>query len=462
MAQTSVCESDWKSAIKVCATARGIQMPRTLIFILALLIVGLCSVDARACSCAGPSAPCEEYWEATAVFIGTVIEGRLVTVKESDYEHQRRAIRISIDEAFRGVEGAEVEVLTGFGDADCGFGFRRSQQYLVYAYRSESDQKLHTNICTRTRAISEADPDLVYIRGLTKAKAGGTISGEVVRERRNETGGSNGEPLAGVKVTIDGPQKAEAVTDAKGAFKIEGLQPGEYTVVPAPPKGLATRGEDRKVKVADRGCAVVHIWLESNAKLGGRVLNAQGLSVAKAEIVLIQADKERYQGYADYAYADEDGLYSFKLIPAGSYVLQIRYDGLSGQNRPFPVMYYPGTTDKSQARVFTIKEGETIDLDIKVPPLPSEVEIRGQVVWPDGKPVTTANVGYMVPKDSVFYGIKVDEAGRFSFKAYSGLTLTVSASLEVTKGKFANAHSSPIVAGVNTEPIKLVLSGPQP
>ncbi|HEX6188857.1 MAG TPA: carboxypeptidase regulatory-like domain-containing protein [Pyrinomonadaceae bacterium] len=437
-------------------------MPRTLIFLLALFIVGLCSIDARACSCAGPGAPCQEYWEATAVFIGTVIEGKLVTVKEGDYEHQQRAVRISIDEAFRGVEGAEVEVITGLGDADCGFGFRRAQQFLVYAYRSESDQKLHTNICTRTRAISEADPDLVYIRGLSKAKDGGTISGTVVRNRRNETGGSNGEPLAGVKVTIDGPQKAEAVTDEKGEFKIEGIQPGEYTVVPAAPKGLATRGPDEKVKVADRGCAAVHLWLESNARISGRVLNAQGLSVAKAEIVLIQADKERYQGYADYAYADEDGAYSFKLIPEGRYVLQMRYDGMSSQNRPFPVMYYPGTPDKSQAQVFTIKEGETIDLDIKVPPLPSEVEIRGQVVWPDGKPATTANVGYMVPKDSVFYGIKVDEQGRFSFKAYEGLPFGVSASVEVTKGKFANAHSGPIVAGLNTEPIKLVLAPPSP
>ena len=164
----------------------------------------------------------------------------------------------------------------------------------------------------------------------------------------------------------------------------------------------------------------------------------RGFQFAKAEIVIIQADKERYQGYADYAYAEEDGSYSFKLIPEGRYVLQMRYDGMSSQNRPFPVMYYPGTPDKSQARVFTIKEGETIDLDIKVPPLPSEVEIRGQVVWPDGKPATTANVGYMVPKDSIFYGVKVDEAGRFSFKAYEGLTLNVSASVEVTKGKYAS------------------------
>ena len=77
-----------------------------------------------------------------------------------------------------------------------------------------------------------------------------------------------------MKVTIDGPQKAEAVTDAKGEFKIEGVQPGEYTVVPAAPKGLATRGEDRKVTVADRGCAVVYLWFESNARIGGRVIKS--------------------------------------------------------------------------------------------------------------------------------------------------------------------------------------------
>lgn len=257
-------------------------MPRTLIFLLALFIVGLCSAEARACSCAGESAPCQEYWESAAVFIGTVIEDRLVPFKEGDRERQTRAVRISIDEAFRGVEGAEVEVLTALSSAACGFGFSRAQQYLIYAYRSESDQKLHTNICTRTRAISEADPDLVYIRGLSKAKPGGTISGQVFHYHRNEQGISTNPPLVGVRVTIAGPEKYEAVTDEKGAFKIECVEPGEYTVVPAAPAGLATRGPVTKIKVADRGCAVVHFWLESNARISGRVINPQGLPVNEA------------------------------------------------------------------------------------------------------------------------------------------------------------------------------------
>jgi hypothetical protein len=430
----------------------------------ALITIALCSVDVRACTCAGGSAPCQQYWEASAVFIGTVIEGRRVTVNEGDYKRQMNAVRISIDEPFRGVEGAEVEVLTPIGESACGFGFRQTQRYLVYAFRSESDQKLHTGLCTRTRAISEADPDLTYIRGLSKAKSGGTISGEVFRYRRNDEGHLLNLPLADVRVTVKGPEKYEGVTDAKGAYKIESVAPGEYTVVPAPPKGLALRGPDRKVTVSDRGCGEVRFWLESNAQISGRVLNLQGLPVKKAELFIMEADKEKYRGHGEAAYADDNGVYSFKLVPPGRYVMQIRYDGLTSQTRPFPVMYYPGTPDKAQARVFTIEEGETIDLDVQVPPPPAESEIRGQIVWQDGKPAPTARLFYMLPGEGIFLAVKVDEEGRFSFKVYNGLRFFLGASVEVTKDKAVHAGSgpSPIVAGVNTEPIKLVLGSPRP
>jgi hypothetical protein len=433
-------------------------MPRTLIFILVLFIVGLCGVDARACSCAGDGAPCQQYWEASAVFIGTVIEDRLVTFKEGDRVRQMRAVRISIDEAFRGVEGAEVEVLTALSSAACGFGFRRTQQYLVYAFRSEADQKLHTSICTRTRAISEADADLVYIRGLSKAKPGGTISGQVFRYGRNDEGTLNNQPVAGVRVTIAGPEKYEAVTDEKGEFRIEGVQPGEYTVVPAPPKGLAVGGSDRKVAVSDRGCGTVSFWLRSSAQVSGRVLNPAGLPVKNAELSIILADKN--QGRSDVAFADENGAYSFKMVPAGRYLIQMRYDGMSSQTRPFPVIYYPGTPYKSQARVFTIEEGETIELDVKVPPLPAEIEIRGQVVWPDGKPAAKARVIYLLPLEGIANSVEVDEEGRFSFKAYHGLAFVIGASVEVDKSKTVSGHSGPIVTGVNTQPIKIVLTSP--
>src|SRR5438477_12450649 len=48
------------------------------------------------------------------------INSRTVTVKEGTYPEQMRAVRISLDEIFRGLEGPEVEILTGFRGGDCG------------------------------------------------------------------------------------------------------------------------------------------------------------------------------------------------------------------------------------------------------------------------------------------------------------------------------------------------------
>src|SRR5438067_2996451 len=165
------------------------------LFIAGMVLVLLASSRAFACECAGTRPTCQEYWEAKAVFSGTVIESRRVTVNEGTYSHEMRAVRLSIDQAFRGIEDAEVEVLTGFGGGDCGFGFRQTEQYLVYAYRSERDQKLYTSICSRTRLLADAKADLAYIRGLAKAQPGGTISGDVVKYLRDANGTLANQPL---------------------------------------------------------------------------------------------------------------------------------------------------------------------------------------------------------------------------------------------------------------------------
>jgi hypothetical protein len=433
-------------------------LKRILLAILAVFAFHSASTFACDCMVAPPS--CQAYWEASAVFVGTVINSQTVTVKESPYVERMRAVRISLDESFRGVEGAEVEVLTGLGGGDCGFGFRDGQQYLVYAYRSEQDQKLHTSICTRTKLISAADKDLAYIRGLSKAKPGATISGEILKNLRDGEDVRR-QPVGGIKVIVEGEKKFETVTDAKGQYRLDQLPEGEYTVRPVMPANLAFRGPERKITVSDRGCAEVSFWLESSARMTGRVLNPQGLPVPRAEIFMGDADKEKYHGHFDYAYADEEGKYSFILIPPGHYVLGIRFDGMTSQNRPFPVTYYPGVSDRSQAEVFTIVEGQRIDFDLQVPPLPAEENIKGVVVWSDGRPAAAARVGYEVRGNAIMYDAKVDDEGHFSFKAYQGLRLALRASIEIEKGKSEYSNWVEVTAGTNLDPVKLVLTAPR-
>ena len=431
----------------------------THIILTSIAVLVLAGVPTFACDCAGNRPPCQEYWEASAVFIGTVIDSRSLTIKQGTYPQQRRAVRISLDEIFRGIEGAEVEVLTGFGGGDCGFGFRQAQQYLVYAYRSD-DGKLSTSICTRTKSISQADNDLGYIRGLSKAKTGATISGEVVKYLRDQQGTLANQPLPGVKVVIEGEKKFEAVTDAKGQYRIDQLPAGEYTVKPVAPEHLGARGPERKITVADRGCAVESFWLESNAQLSGRVVNPQGFAVARAEIFMIEPDKERYQGHWEAAYADEEGRYAFKFIPPGRYILLIRFDGMTSQNRPFPTMYYPGVSEKSEAKVFTISEGQILNnYDLEVPPLPQEFEVQGKVLWSNGKPAVGAKVGYSSGEYPVSYSVNVDDEGRFSFKSYEGLKLTMNAYI-ARDGKNLYSNAARVTVNSSLTPVELILTVP--
>jgi len=220
-----------------------------------------------ACSCL-ERAPCQAYGDASAVFVGTVIDSRIITVKQGNYERTKRVIRLSADSPFRGVKSSEVEVTTGLGGGDCGFEFVQSQQYLVYA--SEHEGKLYTGICSRTRSISRAAEDLSYIRGLATAKPGATIIGKVFRNRRSKSGGYENLPLADIKVMIEGQMKTEIKTDVKGQFRVEGLPAGPYVVKVSVPQGLAVTGTpEQKVEVTDRGCAVAEFWLEPFRKVGG-------------------------------------------------------------------------------------------------------------------------------------------------------------------------------------------------
>ncbi len=235
------------------------------IAIIVFALMALSAGNALACSCV-ERLPCQAYGEASAVFVGTVIDSRIITIKQANYGRSRRAVRLSVDSAFRGVKGLEVEVTTGLGGGDCGFGFVPTQQYLVYA--SEHEGKLSTGICSRTRSISRAAEDLSYIRGLARAKPGATISGKVVKNRRNKNGGYDNLPLADIKVTIEGQTKREIETDIKGQFRVEGLPAGPYVVkVSVPGQSKVTGSPEQKVKVTDRGCAVVEFWLDPAGKL---------------------------------------------------------------------------------------------------------------------------------------------------------------------------------------------------
>src|SRR5215471_14683256 len=82
------------------------------------------AVKGESVPCIHAGSPCEVYWRAEAVFAGKVIEQSTFYFEEGDrnvrYKHKQISVRFLIDQVFRGVNGSEVEIVTG-PDSDNGY-----------------------------------------------------------------------------------------------------------------------------------------------------------------------------------------------------------------------------------------------------------------------------------------------------------------------------------------------------
>jgi hypothetical protein len=106
---------------------------------------------AFACSCVPPPPPVEALEQSDAVFSGKVLK------VEQDDSGYGKIVTFRMLESWKGRKSRTVKVSTADNSAACGYAFRVGKKYLVYAH---GEEELHTNICTRTRALDNADGDL--------------------------------------------------------------------------------------------------------------------------------------------------------------------------------------------------------------------------------------------------------------------------------------------------------------
>ena len=432
---------------------------KRFIFLSFLLLVF--SGESNGCSCAGTQLPCESYWQASAVFLGTVTSSKDINPKRGDLDFYGRVFHFTIDKSFRGVQGTEVEIMTGNGGGDCGYGFEIGRQYLVYAYRDEN--RLVTGICSRTRPTSHAEADFAYFRDLSTAEPGGTIFGEIKLQRRDERADRfESTPLKDVKVLIAGPLKTyQATTDESGNYKVSGAPPGTYRVKLEVPEGTNIYQSERKVEVSSRGCAQASFWLEADTRISGKVLDAAGLPAAEVLMELMPVAGTR-NGSPSYVKTDKDGRYEMKLVPPGRYLLGVRIVGSAGATYvPFPQTYYPGVSDEAGATIITLSEGQHFEAnDLVLPPRFVERQLSGVVVDSSGQPVRGAIVWLkeIQYKDSDMpYSRETDQDGRFSFPVFEGLKYRLDAYLDRKEGARPESGAVHVIISANPEIIRLVL-----
>jgi hypothetical protein len=399
--------------------------------VLLLFLAGLNS-RALACTCAPLGPPCQAYWSADVVFIGVPLTAS--TVQRNPPLHQR-VFRFRVKEAFRGVEGTEVEVATGLGDSDCGFNFQTGTEYLVYGHRDTRSGLVGASICSRTGPLSTATEDLSYIRGIAALAPGGSIYGSATLYKVDVVSGgdrSPAGPVAGaIIVASSGERSYEAVTGSDGRFSLTGLPPGKYTVRAKMP-GKLTPVEEETVELSDRGCAEIKYHVVVDGRITGRLLDDHGLPLGIKRIDLKLADDPAKSARQLWARTEADGGFQFTGLAPGRYILGINVGDAPAKDLPYETTYYPSTPDESKAEVLVIGEGEQrAGISFRLPPALNARMVQGFVVWPDGRPAFKAEVSLTDVKSDRLAGwyTKTDRNGQFQLSAFDGVQYKIRATI---------------------------------
>ena len=111
-----------------------------------------------ACSCV-ESGVQERLKTNTTVFTGEVVKKG--PSQQSKNDGMLREYTFDVDTAWKGVNAKKMKIIASDGGSEsCGIQFEKNQSYLIYAYQSELDQKLHTNLCSRNVLVEQAGDDL--------------------------------------------------------------------------------------------------------------------------------------------------------------------------------------------------------------------------------------------------------------------------------------------------------------
>jgi len=153
------------------------------------------------------------------------------TLDRSFGDGQRVTLRI--DRTYKGLDNSRqsVDVWTDF-ISDCGVQFRKGETYVVFA--ENEDGKLKTGACSRTRRLSEAGDDLVYLHFVQSGdpdigRIWGFVSGDERAPKVPHIFDSVPLPMSDLDVQLHSSQRTlQAWTDQKGQYVFDGLPAGDY------------------------------------------------------------------------------------------------------------------------------------------------------------------------------------------------------------------------------------------
>lgn len=278
-------------------------------------------------------AECGAFQIQDTLFVGKVLSLRVVERNEGSFHLRRRIFRFEVSEPLvRSPRASEVvEIETGMGGGDCGYGFRIGESYLVDANHDGQDGLLSTDICNATRPEATAHNMLREIRAILAHERLPDLSGTVVRWDSPNVPSSATHPLEGVTVHLTPPNgnAYTATSDAEGIYSFRDLPASEYRIDFDLPPNLVSYDvvmqNHRPIKVPVSGGAACHRddTAVPSGSISGQILDSSGKPMAVLGMVSLRklgaVSDEPLGGWQD-----ANGRFTIQFVPAGEYRIVFR------------------------------------------------------------------------------------------------------------------------------------------
>jgi hypothetical protein len=302
-----------------------------------------------------------------AVFIGTVVSVENPP-REGD-EGGTAHYRFRVQEWLSADVGAEVEVSSGRGGADCSFWFETGIPYLVFAYRRDNGD-LWATICSNTQRVVDAGPLPAQLRAMRTGRPVARVYGTLRKLQQPYEGTFQSDfdrPLGQVVLHFESSKKKVAAKTADdGSFAIYNLAPGTYRISAELPPNLElaqTILSDPPPPLQLDGSSCVQHDLEAlpTGKIRGQLIGNDLKPVWNTSVELFSVDRYTVGKRGWWEFVDDKNKYfEFEHVAPGEYFLVFNNQHHLDTDAPYPRTFFRDAPDPIRAERIRLVGGEQL------------------------------------------------------------------------------------------------------
>lgn len=491
-------------------------------FILVLIFIVSSANLSLACSCIEYFTPdCVKVVRSDAVFYGKVEklfyltqeEGKpKVFTKTDSVKHSEGGYfvaRFSIIESYKGEIGKTLDVYSHIGTSCTGdySNMKVGDKWTIYADFATKSQQWLTDIgmCSYSRKGSKDTFLQDFKNGQTKE----TVQGKILKDYSPSSGGIpnisvkiEGEGFASSTITKSGKSFFD---EESGTFLFEVPSSGKYKVSFILPSSLAVYNSYEKLDVktfpTEKETLVeyslevpkglchftqlesIPLDLKATGTISGKFVSGDNQPIPKfyPQLCKVKENETASLGYSNCRKIYDlptNGEYEFKGLREGIYLLITSNIDFPELHSPFFRHYFPGVRKFADAQIINLEQGQKLSLpDFYLPASLPLKEIKGQLFWKEGVPVTNKTLGeadvcfsFYNPQEPKYplsmskcispnkseNGITLNENGSFTFEVFKDINYLVLFQSENKKGKKFSKEVA-IKADDSLQPLTVIL-----